>query len=75
MGKRKLERACALCEYGREIQEGEYCICEKKGVVDPTSHCSKFRFDPLKIKVSVKKLPEFCPWDGKKTDTKKEEAE
>ena len=53
------ERACVLCEYGQEISQGEYCICKKKGIVLPGDSCSRFQFDPLKIKVSVSKIPEF----------------
>ncbi len=59
--KDNLERACVLCEHGQEIMEGNYCICNKKGIVDPNGSCSKFQFDPLKIKVSVRKIPEFHP--------------
>ena len=66
MAKKKWEKSCVLCEHGQEILEGEYCICTKKGVMEPGASCSRFRFDPLKIKVSVQKLPEFHPWDGKK---------
>lgn len=59
--KRNYERACVLCEYGQEISQGEYCICTKKGIVLPNDSCRHFQFDPLKIKVSVSKIPEFRP--------------
>ncbi len=55
------EETCVLCEHGQEIFDGEYCICKKKGVVSPNDHCSHFCFDPLKMKVSVRKIPEFRP--------------
>ena len=58
------ERACALCEYGQEICEGNFCICRKKGVVPPDGVCRHFQFDPLKIKVTARKLPEFRPLSG-----------
>ena len=61
MKKSEMERSCALCEHGEEIFEGEYCICKKKGVMSPTDSCSRFQFDPLKIKVSVRKIPQFHP--------------
>ena len=61
MKKKDFERSCVLCEHGREIFDGEYCICKKKGVVSPTGVCSKFCFDPLKVKVSVRKIPKFQP--------------
>lgn len=53
------ECVCALCEYGQEIFDGEYCICKIKGVTSPTAHCRRFCFDPLKMKVCVRKIPEF----------------
>ena len=59
MSKKNWERACALCESGHKIESGEYCICNKKGVVSPDFCCRKFRFDPLKIEVSVPKIPTF----------------
>ncbi|MBR3836552.1 MAG: hypothetical protein IKJ74_00260 [Clostridia bacterium] len=59
--KRELERSCILCENGQEIYEGEYCICKIKGVMSPDGSCRHFQFDPLKLKVSVQKLPEFHP--------------
>lgn len=59
--KKNLEEACVLCEHAQEIFDGEYCICKKKGVVSPDDRCSSFCFDPLKIKVSVRKIPEFHP--------------
>lgn len=55
------ETNCAHCEYGQEIFDGDFCICRKKGVVDPGGKCSKFVFDPLKVKVSVRKIPQFQP--------------
>ena len=64
MKKQKIgyECACVLCEYAQEISQGEYCICTKKGVVLPDDSCRHFQFDPLKIKVSVSKIPEFKPF-------------
>ena len=67
---KKFDEACELCEHSQEIFDGEYCICRKKGVVSPDDCCSSFYFDPLKIKVSVRKIPEFHPlpeWINKET--------
>jgi hypothetical protein len=55
------EKNCAHCEYGTEIFQGDFCVCEKKGVTAPSDCCSRFIFDPLKVKVSVRKLPAFHP--------------
>lgn len=59
MSKDNWERACVLCESSRKIEGGEYCVCTKKGVVSPDFCCRKFRFDPLKMEVTVQKLPSF----------------
>lgn len=56
-----LEECCALCEHSQEISDGDYCICRKKGVMEPSGLCKSFCFDPLKIKVSVRKIPKFTP--------------
>jgi len=53
------EQICALCEYSEDIFQGEYCICKKKGVVNPSDSCSRFQLNPLKIKVQVRKIPKF----------------
>ena len=55
------EEGCYLCEHSQEIFGGDYYICKKKGVVDPNGLCNAFCFDPLMIKVSVRKIPEFKP--------------
>lgn len=56
-----LERTCALCEHSEEIFGGDYFICKKKGIMEPGKYCRAFCFDPLKIKVSVRKIPKFTP--------------
>lgn len=76
MKKKDFEKSCSLCEYSQEIFGGEYCICKKKGIMDPSAHCRAFCFDPMKIKVSVRKIPKFTPLSDLMgiSDTKKEEA-
>ncbi len=59
--KQNFERSCSLCENSEEIFGGEYFICKKRGIVEPDGLCSAFCFDPLMIKVSVRKIPEFKP--------------
>lgn len=58
---KNFEENCSVCEYAQEIFGGEYCICKKKGIVPPHGICRKFCFDPLRVKVSVRKAPEFRP--------------
>lgn len=62
--KNDFEQNCAHCEHGEELFGGDFCICKKKGVVDPAGKCRKFIFDPLKVKVSVQKIPTFHPIGG-----------
>lgn len=71
-----LDECCALCEHGQEILDGDYCICKRKGVTAPGSVCKAFCFDPLKIKVSVRKIPKFTLPDNLAglTGKNKEEA-
>lgn len=59
--KQKNDKICSLCEHSNEIFDSEYFICKKKGIVKPCDVCSSFCFDPLMIKVSVRKIPEFKP--------------
>ena len=58
----EFERSCCLCEHSEELFGGDYYICKKKGIMDPQGHCSAYCFDPLKIKVTVKKIPKFTPF-------------
>ena len=70
------EEGCYLCEHSQEIFGGDYYICKKKGVVDPNGLCNAFCFDPLKIKVSVRKIPSITPLaDMMSVTTEKKEAE
>jgi len=59
--KFQYEKNCAHCENGQPIFNKEYCICSKKGVTDPGDVCSGFVFDPLKVQVSVRRIPKFTP--------------
>ena len=60
------EKCCSLCEHSEEVFGGDYYICKKKGVVEPDGFCRAFRFDPLMIRVSVQKIPEFKPFPQEK---------
>ena len=45
--RRDIEPRCAYCAKGSQINEREV-VCVKRGVVPVESHCSRFRYDPLK---------------------------
>ena len=42
-----IEPRCAYCARGRELAPGQV-VCPKKGVMSAGSHCTSFRYDPLK---------------------------
>ena len=45
--QRSIEPRCAYCARGRELDPGQI-VCPKKGVMSAGSHCTSFRYDPLK---------------------------
>ena len=50
-------KICAYCEHAQVIGGGDACICSFNGVVHGDSVCRKFRFDLLKYKPRITKLP------------------
>ncbi|MCI8912732.1 MAG: hypothetical protein HFF38_01205 [Lawsonibacter sp.] len=42
-----IEPRCGYCARGREL-EADQVVCPRKGVMSAGSHCSAFRYDPLK---------------------------
>lgn len=46
--EKKISPACHLCQHVTEIASLDQWICKKKGLVDPTSRCFRFKYDPLK---------------------------
>ena len=71
--KQDYDQFCSLCEFSEALLDGEYYICKKKGVVGALDTCRAFCFDPLKVKVSVRKIPKFHPIPPiLKEETKKE---
>ena len=45
--QKKIEPRCAYCAKGAPLGEDKI-LCAKKGVVEPTGHCMRFKYDPLK---------------------------
>lgn len=39
---------CALCEHGTPLFTGDAVLCRRRGLVQPTARCRRFRYDPLK---------------------------
>lgn len=44
----KIEPACLYCRFGRVNGEGDRVFCSKKGIVESTSSCRAFDYDPIK---------------------------
>ncbi len=61
--RKDIEPRCAYCAKGSPISDREVA-CPRKGVVDASFHCSRFRYDPLKrvpprpVKLETGKLTE-----------------
>lgn len=51
----EIERCCARCEYATLLNQFDYILCNRKGVVCDTHVCRHFIYDPLKR--SPKRLP------------------
>ncbi len=45
--RKDIEPRCVYCAKGSPISDREVA-CPRKGVVDASFHCARFRYDPLK---------------------------
>ena len=45
--QKKIEPRCAYCAKSRYFND-QQVVCPKKGVMDVTSHCRAFEYDPLR---------------------------
>ena len=60
--RKKISRSCSYCTYGTIIGNDQI-LCSKKGVVNQSSHCRKFSYDPCKrIPLKAKAL-DFRKYD------------
>lgn len=60
--RKKMERACAYCLHGAELEDGQI-LCAKKGLKSAADQCRKFKYDPCKrIPVKAKAL-DFSKYD------------
>ena len=54
--RKKISRSCSYCRYAAKLTDDQI-LCAKKGVVDCTSPCKRFRYDPCKrIPVKAKAM-------------------
>ncbi len=47
--------ACEICINGHRSSNGKKILCLRKGIMLPSAHCRKFRYDPLR------RIPYFQP--------------
>ncbi|MBQ3134580.1 MAG: hypothetical protein IJB75_02065 [Oscillospiraceae bacterium] len=45
--QKKIDPRCAYCAKSRYLND-QQVVCPKKGVMDATSHCRAFEYDPLR---------------------------
>lgn len=62
---RKVDPQCVYCEHGSVGADKAFVLCRKKGgVMQPFSHCRKFKYDPLKrVPKSVSMHTDFSKED------------
>ena len=39
---------CEICANGRRSSDGRVILCLRKGIMQPSARCRKFRYDPLR---------------------------
>lgn len=45
--RKKIERSCAYCRFGTQLEDGSI-LCTKKGLRTSDDSCRKFKYDPCK---------------------------
>ena len=56
--RKNMPRSCAYCRYGTQLDEDQI-LCTKRGVVDISFSCRKFKYDPCKRQPVKAKAPDF----------------
>jgi hypothetical protein len=55
---------CGICVYGHPASDPSKVLCRKKGVVDASSRCRRYKYDPLKrVPRHAPELPHFDSGD------------
>ncbi|HEX2937348.1 MAG TPA: hypothetical protein VHO66_00315 [Ruminiclostridium sp.] len=56
----KDDGSCAICAHGRAANDGIKILCQKKGIVDASFCCRRYKYDPLKrVPHHAPALPKF----------------
>lgn len=61
--RKKIERACAYCQHGVALCDGQV-LCVKKGVKNPEESCRRFLYDPFKRIPAKAKALDFSRYDN-----------
>ena len=61
--RKKIERSCAYCARGTELEDGQVLCC-KKGLRTVDGKCGKFKYDPCKRIPAKAKTLDFSKYDG-----------
>ena len=60
--RKKIQRSCAYCANSTFMDEEQY-LCIKKGVVEDTGKCRKFKYDPCKRIPAKPKALDFSKYE------------
>lgn len=60
--RKRIERSCAYCENGAELEDGQI-LCSKKGIRLSGNKCWRFRYDPCKRIPPKAKAQDFSKYD------------
>ena len=60
--RKKIERSCAYCQRGAEIDEG-LILCTKKGLKTPEKQCWRFKYDPCRRIPKKAKALDFSKYE------------
>lgn len=60
--RKKMEHFCAYCTHSCLLDDGQL-LCAKRGLVDESDECPRFRYDPCKRIPAKKKAPDFSKYD------------
>lgn len=53
-------KVCAFCEFSCNLCAEDKMLCKKRGIVNSSYKCRKFRYDPLK---RVPNSPQIIPFE------------
>lgn len=57
---KNIEPSCSYCKFGKLSSDSNKILCNKKGIVELSDSCKKFKYEPLKrIPTKQKLLPKY----------------